>query len=413
MSRRPAGAAGSGKGSQRAVPEGGAALAEGDLAGAEPAGKLGDGRGHALPGLRGVVGLGVDRVHRQPSRPPAVDRVDAADEPLAVQDRQDVVAELAPGRRLVDLEPEAEAEQLLGASAVGDQAVEGRQQRRAAGERPLRAERVGVCEPLAAQARDPDGYGDPVADEPAQLPLPAGRAAVQGEAELVRARHAAGPELALEQTAGHLPRRAARLGQRIAPLGQLPDPLAAVTAHDGDAAHGGAAPPRRSGGTRRCRPATVGCSAPACSRRAGSSASSRGAGRSRAWARSRRSTRTARRPGRARGPAPRRRSGPAGSTAPAARTAPPRWSGPSAARPGAQPPPAATGAAAPRGAARSRPPAAPPIGTAPASPATGTLPSCGTVAGRPVSQAGGTGPVGGQSLGLTALHTTPTQTAVR
>jgi hypothetical protein len=43
---------------------------------------------------------------------------------------------------------------------------------------------------------------------------------------------------ALEQAPGHLARPQARLAQRIAPLGRVPDPLAAIAADDGDAAAG-------------------------------------------------------------------------------------------------------------------------------------------------------------------------------
>ena len=65
-------------------------------------------------------------VHRQ---------VGAADQPVAVQDREHEVPPLALELRRVDLQPVREAEQLLGAAAVAQQVVERRQERGAGLER--------------------------------------------------------------------------------------------------------------------------------------------------------------------------------------------------------------------------------------------------------------------------------------
>src|SRR5439155_21176077 len=56
-------------------------------------------------------------------------RLRAADEPVAGQERQDVVAVLALRRRHVHLQPVAEIEQRLGSIAVVHEAVERRKQR--------------------------------------------------------------------------------------------------------------------------------------------------------------------------------------------------------------------------------------------------------------------------------------------
>ena len=78
----------------------------------------------------------MDRVHAQLPHLAVGSRVDLADQAVAVQDRQRVVAPATLGGRLVHLEVVLELEQLLGAPAVVDQAVVRRQQRRPSGERP-------------------------------------------------------------------------------------------------------------------------------------------------------------------------------------------------------------------------------------------------------------------------------------
>src|SRR5258707_577880 len=55
-------------------------------------------------------------------------RIDAADDPISRQDGHGKVAELPEVEREVDLHPVAVAEELLGAGAVDDQVVEGREQ---------------------------------------------------------------------------------------------------------------------------------------------------------------------------------------------------------------------------------------------------------------------------------------------
>ena len=83
------------------------------------------------------------------------ERVDAADQLVPVEEREDEVAVLALRLGDVDLEPEAEAEQLLGAVAVVDELVERRQQRRPRLARSA-LQQLGVGQPVAAQALDLD-----------------------------------------------------------------------------------------------------------------------------------------------------------------------------------------------------------------------------------------------------------------
>ena len=70
------------------------------------------------------MGLGVDGVDDQAAALAVQGRVDPADEPVAVEDGQDVVAVLAGRLGDVDLQAEAEAEQPLGPLAVDEQVVE-------------------------------------------------------------------------------------------------------------------------------------------------------------------------------------------------------------------------------------------------------------------------------------------------
>ena len=81
--------------------------------------------------------------------------VDLADQPVAVQHRERVVAPSALGRGLVHLELVVEVEQLEGALAVVDEPVERRQQRGAPRERTTQQRRVDA--PLAFHAVDDGG----------------------------------------------------------------------------------------------------------------------------------------------------------------------------------------------------------------------------------------------------------------
>ncbi len=130
-----------------------------------------------------------------------MDRLDAADDPVAVQDRDDVVAVLALRLRHVHLEPVVEAPEELGARAVVDQPVERREERDAV-RRDGAVRRVGMHLELAAL--------EPHAE--------------RAEAQLV------------DQRLGLLPRQLLRL--RVPALGEVPDALVAAPADDGDlAAH--------------------------------------------------------------------------------------------------------------------------------------------------------------------------------
>jgi len=89
-----------------------------------------EGGGDGRAGRGGGAGLGVDGVDDQAAGLAVQGGVDPADEAVAVQDGQDVVAVAAGRLGDVDLQAEAEAEQPLGPLAVDDQVVEGRQQGR-------------------------------------------------------------------------------------------------------------------------------------------------------------------------------------------------------------------------------------------------------------------------------------------
>ena len=88
----------------------------------------------------------------QDVRLPVEDRIDPPDEPIAVEDRHHEVAVLALRLRDVDLQPEAEPEQLLRPRAVVGQPVERRQQDRPRPERAIEDLRVGPPRPRAVDA---------------------------------------------------------------------------------------------------------------------------------------------------------------------------------------------------------------------------------------------------------------------
>ena len=77
-------------------------------------------------------------------------RLDAADEAVAGEDRQDVVAVLALRLRHVHLEAVVEVEERLGPVAVVDEAVEGREERDAVGNRVRRRSRDAPPSPSAS-----------------------------------------------------------------------------------------------------------------------------------------------------------------------------------------------------------------------------------------------------------------------
>ena len=87
---------------------------------------------------------------------PVEDRLDAADEPVAVEDGQDVVAVLPLRRRDVHLEPVVEVPERLGAGAVVDEPVERGEERRAGRDRRVLGLRVrdqpAALEPHAERA---------------------------------------------------------------------------------------------------------------------------------------------------------------------------------------------------------------------------------------------------------------------
>src|SRR3990172_9455074 len=100
-----------------------------DFARAEKCGQAPHGAGHGAAGrLRGVR-LGVDGVDGQHAALAVHLRIEAANEAVAVQDGEDVVAVLTLVLRHVDFHGVLEVEQLLRALAVADEVVERREQR--------------------------------------------------------------------------------------------------------------------------------------------------------------------------------------------------------------------------------------------------------------------------------------------
>src|SRR3954468_6194049 len=105
--------------------------------------------------------------HAQFARLAVVDRLDAADDAVAAQDRQHVVAVLALRQRHVHLQPVAEAPQRLGAVAVGDELVERREEREASPDRAVG--HIGVCEPAALLEADAARAEALVLEDPLRL----------------------------------------------------------------------------------------------------------------------------------------------------------------------------------------------------------------------------------------------------
>ena len=125
-------------------------------------------------------------------------RLDAADEAIAGEDRQDVVAVLALRGRDVHLEPVVEIEERLCPVAIVDEAIERREERHAIGN--LGATHIGVSLPA--------GLRQPHAERP----------------EALLGEHAVG------LAHGH------RLGRRIPAFGEIPQPLLSLsTGHRDDA----------------------------------------------------------------------------------------------------------------------------------------------------------------------------------
>ena len=105
--------------------------------GAEPLRQPSHRAGDAWARARRRAGLGEDAVDPQDSGLPVEDRLDAADDPVAAQDREDVVAVLALRLRDVHLEPVEEVPERLGAVAVVDEPVERREERDARAHAPV------------------------------------------------------------------------------------------------------------------------------------------------------------------------------------------------------------------------------------------------------------------------------------
>src|SRR5215210_658241 len=160
----------------------------------------------------------VDRVYPQRRRLAIGDRVELADEAISVEDRQREVAPAPFGGRLVHLEVVLEVEELLRASAVVDQPVERRQERRATLE--VVGERRRVDDPSAGGSLDLGG-----------LALDLLVVALPGHAEHLGARDSQRSQPAHREDPAGLAQRDGLHG-RIDTLGEIPQPLPANATRD-------------------------------------------------------------------------------------------------------------------------------------------------------------------------------------
>ncbi len=120
----------------------------------------------------GRIRLREDTLDPQHVRGPVMDRVEPADDPVAVEDRHDEIPVLTLRLRDVDLEAEPEPEQLLGARPIVDQTVERREQHGPPAERAI--EDLGVRPPLPREPVDGDANGPPLSLECGQGAFPPG-----------------------------------------------------------------------------------------------------------------------------------------------------------------------------------------------------------------------------------------------
>ncbi len=131
-----------------------------------------------LRGLRGAdARLEVERADPQRVAGPVGLEIGPPDEPVADEQRQDVVAVLPLVTRLVDLDDVAEAEEALGERPVPQQVVERREQHRAA--RLTVEPGVGGHEHVGAVVFDPEPAQGAVRDERVDVRPQAGNAAPQ------------------------------------------------------------------------------------------------------------------------------------------------------------------------------------------------------------------------------------------
>src|SRR5919108_1335699 len=98
--------------------------------------------------------------------------------------------------------------------------------------RPIQGFRM--REPLPRESLDPHGDGDAVANQPTKRGLPSGQLLPREAAEVTRSREPGRTELALGEPSRSLPRRQAAPAHGERPLREVPQPLAAVTACNGD-----------------------------------------------------------------------------------------------------------------------------------------------------------------------------------
>jgi hypothetical protein len=159
-------------------------------------------------------------------RAPGVSRgIHLAREPIVVEDRKREVAPTSLGLRLVHLQHVLEAEQVDGAGAVVDPAVERRQQRCAPFEGP--SERFGIHAPRARDALDDRG-----------LARVAHNSGFDGDGDSRGARDPQRPQTSFITDPASFVRRDDGRIRRVNPLGQIPHALPPTATRDCDlAAH--------------------------------------------------------------------------------------------------------------------------------------------------------------------------------
>ncbi len=206
--------------------------------------------GQLRRGLLGRVSLSVGRLHAQHARLAVGLQVHARHQPVAEQERQHVVAVHALGRGHVDLEPVAEAEQVLRARSARTRASRTATAARGARTRRGRARR-GAGTPRRSSPRPPPGSARPPPRAPRSRAAP--RAGAGGSS---RAGTARWPRRARARRCGSA--RAARRPDRGPARSRSPAAARARAGRSG-ARTAGSARRRSPGPTRTGTPARAWC----------------------------------------------------------------------------------------------------------------------------------------------------------
>ena len=135
-------------------------------------------------------------MHRLYAKDPLVaieERIDPPNEPVPLEDGHHEVAKLPLRLGNIDLQPEAEREELLGSSSIGDEIIERREQDGPRTKGP--AEEIRVRIPLTVKPDRVDRNRYALLDQLAQGTVPPRRSAVESEPELIEPRDTSRMEL--------------------------------------------------------------------------------------------------------------------------------------------------------------------------------------------------------------------------